>query len=75
MSIIEKSQRRRGITQVLGALKPVLEPLKRFERVIDVVAQTNGGIASPIWGPLKLAVTVKPTRSSFPLPAIITVMG
>lgn len=58
MSIIAKSQRRRGFTQVLEVMKPVLEPLKRFESVIDVVVQTNGGIGSPIWGPLRLAIMV-----------------
>jgi len=58
MSIIAKSQRRLGFTRVLEAMRPVLEPLRRFESVIDVVIQTNGGIGSPIWGPLKFAITV-----------------
>jgi hypothetical protein len=58
MSLIAKSQRRRGFTRVLEAMKPVLEPLKRFESVIDVVVQANGAMGSPIWGPLRFAIMV-----------------
>jgi hypothetical protein len=60
MSIIAKSHRRRGFTRVLEAMRPVLEPLRRFESVIDVVVRMNGGIGSPIWGPLKHAIMVEP---------------
>lgn len=67
MDIIAKSQRRRSFTRVLEKMKPLLEPLRRFESVIDVVIQTNGGIGSPIWGPLRLAVMVIPICSLHPL--------
>lgn len=56
MNILTKSQRRRGYTKVLEVIRPVIEPLKRFENVIDVVVQTNGAMGSPIWGPVKLAM-------------------
>lgn len=45
--------------KLLRALLPIIEPLKRFENVIDVVVQTSAGIGSPIWAPLRLAVTVR----------------
>ena len=59
MDIIMRSSRRRGVTKILEVMKPILQPLKRFESVIDVIVQTNGGMGSPIWGPLKLAITVR----------------
>jgi hypothetical protein len=37
----------------------MLEPLQRFENVLDVVVQTNGAMGSPIWGPLKFAIQVR----------------
>ena len=39
-------------------LKPLIDPLKRFEGAIDIVMQTHGGIARPIWGPLRMAITM-----------------
>ncbi|KAI9794412.1 MAG: hypothetical protein M1816_005482 [Peltula sp. TS41687] len=48
----------RKLTKTLNILQPVVEPLKRFEGVVDVLVQTSSGIASPIWGPLRLAITV-----------------
>ena len=30
----------------------------RFEAAIDVIMQTHGAIASPIWGPLRMAITM-----------------
>ncbi|KAF8854808.1 hypothetical protein BDZ45DRAFT_596539, partial [Acephala macrosclerotiorum] len=56
LDILTKSQRRRGYTKVLDAIRPVIQPLKRFENVIDVIIQTNGAMGSPIWGPVKLAL-------------------
>ena len=35
-------------------------PLKCFEGAIDVLVQINGGVACPIWDPLRVAITVKP---------------
>ena len=45
------------MTRVLEIMRPILEPLKRFERVLDVVTQVHG-IGSAIWGPVKLAMIV-----------------
>lgn len=39
-------------------MRPLIDPLKRFEGAIDVLIQTHGGVASPIWGPLRMAVTL-----------------
>jgi hypothetical protein len=58
MRLIAKSERLRGFTRVLSAMRPILEPLKRFENVIDALVQTNSAISSPIWGPLRFAITV-----------------
>ncbi|KAL9609169.1 MAG: hypothetical protein Q9167_006046 [Letrouitia subvulpina] len=49
--------RKKGYTRVLELFKPLIDPLKRFEGAIDVTVQTHAGIASPIWGPLRLAIT------------------
>jgi len=56
---IENSKRNRRLTRILERMRPVIQPLNRFEGVIDVLVQTNGGIGSPIWGPLKFAATVR----------------
>ncbi|PVI02696.1 hypothetical protein DM02DRAFT_653358 [Periconia macrospinosa] len=59
MQILEsKSSRKKGYTRFLQVLNPLIDPLKRIERSIDVVVQTSAGIGSPIWGPLRLAITV-----------------
>lgn len=59
MQVLEsKSSRKKGFTRLLQVFKPFIDPLKRFEGAIDVVIQTNAGIGSPIWGPLRLAITV-----------------
>lgn len=49
---------KKGFNRLMTTLRPVIEPLKRFEGAIDVLMQTNSGIASPIWGPLRAVVTV-----------------
>jgi len=58
LQLITNSRRVRGSSKLLNLLRPVIEPLKRFEHVVDVLVQTNAGIGSPIWGPLKLAIMV-----------------
>jgi hypothetical protein len=49
---------KKGFNRLMTTLRPIIEPLKRFEGAIDVLVQTNGGIASPIWGPLRVVITV-----------------
>lgn len=44
--------------KVLEALRPLIEPLKRFEGAVDVLVQTNGTCCSPIWGPIRIVVTL-----------------
>jgi hypothetical protein len=36
----------------------VIGHLKRLEGTLDVIVEVNAGIASPIWGPLRMAITV-----------------
>lgn len=50
--------RKRTFTRISEFLQPAIEPLKRFEGALDVIVQVNAGIASPIWGPLRAALTV-----------------
>jgi hypothetical protein len=58
--IIENARyKRRKTERLLACLQPVIEPLKRFEGTIDVVIQVNTGITSPIWGPLRMGITVR----------------
>lgn len=52
------SMRTSRFSNLLQLFRPVIGPLKRFEGALDVVVQVNSGIASPIWGPLKAAITV-----------------
>jgi hypothetical protein len=60
LAIIEKARyKRRKTERLLAFLNPVIEPLKRFEGTIDVVVQVNTGITSPIWGPLRMGITVR----------------
>lgn len=58
MKIITKSHRVRGLSRVLNVMRLVIDPLRRFEAVIDVLVQTNGGLCSPIWGPIRFAIMV-----------------
>jgi hypothetical protein len=62
-AIVLNGQKRRSFTRNLEFLRPLIDPLKRFESAIDVVVQVNAGIASPIWGPLRVAITVSITRT------------
>lgn len=55
LKIIRLAQgRRKGYDRLLLTLQGLIDPIKRFEGVIDVVVQVNSGIATPIWGPLRL---------------------
>ena len=56
--IIQAQGRKKGFTRLMELLKPLIDPLKRFEGAIDIIMQTHGGIASPIWGPLRMAITM-----------------
>ncbi|KAK2766023.1 hypothetical protein FQN54_007538 [Arachnomyces sp. PD_36] len=56
--LITQSSRKKAFTRVLDAFRPIIDPLKRFEGAIDVLVQTSSGIASPIWGPVRMAITV-----------------
>ncbi|KAF4625229.1 hypothetical protein G7Y89_g12938 [Cudoniella acicularis] len=57
MKLITKSYRARGFSRILNVMRPIIDPLRRFEAMIDVLVQTNGGLCSPIWGPLRFAIT------------------
>lgn len=54
--------RRKGYDRLLLALQGLVEPIKRFEGVIDVMVQVNSGIATPIWGPLRLVLGLASER-------------
>ena len=63
--IIQAQGRKRGLTRLLGLLRPLIDPLRRFEGAIDVLMQTHGAVASPIWGPLRMAITVRESGSNY----------
>ncbi|MCJ1385859.1 hypothetical protein MMC17_008983 [Xylographa soralifera] len=54
----QKRHKRDSFVRVLEALRPIIEPLKRFEGAIDVLVQTNGVFCSPIWGPIRMVITM-----------------
>ena len=56
--IVQAQGRKNSFTRLLELLRPLIDPLKRFEGAIDIIAQIHGGIASPIWGPLRMAITM-----------------
>ena len=56
--ITQAAARTSRFSNLLQLFRPVITPLKRFEGTLDVIVQVNSGIASPIWGPLKAAITV-----------------
>ncbi|KAI8629690.1 hypothetical protein F5Y19DRAFT_74123 [Xylariaceae sp. FL1651] len=59
IALLVKTQRRKTkLTRILDLLRPAVDPLKRFEGAIDVVVQVNAGIASPIWGPLRVVINL-----------------
>ncbi|KAI9154811.1 hypothetical protein HJFPF1_07368 [Paramyrothecium foliicola] len=58
ISLLVETQRRKSkLMRLLSLMKSAIEPLKKFEGAIDVLVQVNAGIASPIWGPLRIAIT------------------
>ena len=57
--IIQAQGRKRRLARLLGLIRPLIEPLQRFEGAIDVLMQTHGAVASPVWGPLRMAITVR----------------
>lgn len=62
LDILTKAESRRSRTsRILGLFQPLIDPLKRFEGAIDVLVQTNSGIAAPVWGPIRMALTVRRT--------------
>ncbi|KAI1465505.1 uncharacterized protein F4812DRAFT_126275 [Daldinia caldariorum] len=59
VGVLLATQRRKSkLSRILELMQPAIEPLKRFESAIDVIVQVNAGIASPIWGPLRIVVTL-----------------
>ena len=56
--IVVAQGRKKGFTRLMNLVKPLIDPLKRFEAAIDIIMQTHGAIASPIWGPLRMAITM-----------------
>lgn len=63
--VIQAQGRKRGLTRFLSLLRPLIDPLRRFEGALDVLMQTHGAVASPIWGPLRMAITVRESRSNY----------
>lgn len=57
--LLATQRRKTKLTRILDLMKPAIDPLKRFESAIDVIVQVNAGIASPIWGPLRIVITVR----------------
>lgn len=59
IALLLATQRRKSkLARILDLIKPAIDPLKRFESAIDVIVQVNAGIASPIWGPLRIVITL-----------------
>ncbi|KAL6715489.1 hypothetical protein ACLMJK_006450 [Lecanora helva] len=56
--IVKAQSRKKGFTRLMELFRPLIEPLKRFEGTIDVLTQTHGALASPIWGPLRMAILI-----------------
>ena len=56
--IIQAQGRKKCFARLLEFVRPSIDPPKRFEGAIDIITQTHGGIASPIWGPLRMVITV-----------------
>ena len=60
--VLHARGRRKGYDRLLIALQSLIDPIKKFEDVVDVIVQVNAGIASPIWGPLKVALGLASER-------------
>ena len=60
----DAQSRNRKFDRLVAILQPLVEPLKRFEASVDVLVQTYSSVASPIWGPIRLLITVASTRLS-----------
>ena len=65
MQLIEKAQlRNRKFDRLARILRPLVDPLRRFEGSIDILVQTNSTFASPVWGPIKAVLTIISDRLS-----------
>lgn len=62
--IQDASMRNRGFDKLAILLKPLIDPLKRFEESVDVLIQTYSSVASPVWGPLRAVITILSDRLS-----------
>ncbi|MCJ1357578.1 MAG: hypothetical protein MMC33_007574 [Icmadophila ericetorum] len=58
VSAAKDGRKRLGLTKFLDVLRPLIEPLKIFESAIDIIVQTNGTFCSPIWGPIRIVLTL-----------------
>ena len=56
--IIQAQRRKKCFTRLLELVRPSIDPLKRSEGAIDIIVQTHSGIASLIWGPLRMVIIV-----------------
>ena len=62
LRILQQCQSRRKFDKVVAIFQPLILPLKRLEASIDVLVQTYSTVASPIWGPIRIIITIASAR-------------
>ena len=68
LKLIERAQlRNRKFDRLSKILQPLVDPLRMFESSIDILIQTNSTFASPVWGPLKVVITVRSSLETYEL--------
>ncbi|KAI1139296.1 hypothetical protein F5Y05DRAFT_381436 [Hypoxylon sp. FL0543] len=48
--------------RLVEKLRPVIEPLQRFQGAIDVACQVSPSLMSPVWGPIRAVITLASDR-------------
>ncbi|KAF2015743.1 hypothetical protein BU24DRAFT_450409 [Aaosphaeria arxii CBS 175.79] len=57
-----RHRHRQKYHKLLETLRPIIEPLERFQGAIDVIAQVQSGMIAPVWGPLRAVITLASDR-------------
>ena len=62
LRMLQQCQSRRNFDKLVTIFQPLILPLKRLEESIDVLVQTYSTVASPIWGPIRIIITIASSR-------------
>ncbi|OTB02990.1 hypothetical protein M426DRAFT_188767 [Hypoxylon sp. CI-4A] len=57
-TLIVTQHQKTKLERIFNLIGPTIIPLERFEKAVSVIIQVDTGIESPVWGPLRIVVTL-----------------